>query len=381
MRRQLDYLCLQPTREGQASFAHVNAIVAGLRRRGWDVLLAEPGHPRPGHGDGLRRVIAALTAQLRWWIRRRFRPAPCVYVRAHFLALPTAALAKAAGSIVVQEVNGPLDDTYDSWPQLRRLNRLLAFSLRVQLRWADAIITVTPGLSEYLADFTGRRDGYHVVGNGADVDLFVPAASAAPSHRQPYVVFVGALASWQGIDVVLRAAESSLWPPGIDLVVAGDGRERGRVQAASRANQRIHWLGTIPYKASSELVSGSLAALVPMVDAPRSRFGLSPLKLFEAMACGVPVIASDLPDLGDVVRMHDCGVTFRAGDADALARAVADLAEDPTRVSQMGARGREAAVARYSWDARAGQTEEVLLWAARARRIGGVAAGRRGRSR
>jgi glycosyltransferase involved in cell wall biosynthesis len=312
-----------------------------------------------------------MTVQLRWAVQCRFRPAPFVYVRAHFLALPTAALARVAGSIVVQEMNGPLDDAFDSWPQLRRLRSLLSLSLRVQLRWADAVITVTPGLSGYLAELTGRHHGYHVVGNGADVDRFVPAVSPAPSDRRPYVVFVGALASWQGIDVVLRATESDSWPPGVDLVVAGDGRERERVRAAAKASRRIHWLGTVPYEQTPGLVSGSLAALVPMVDAPRSRFGLSPLKLFEAMACGVPVVASDLPALGDVVWEHACGVTFRAGDADALALAVAELAEDPSRASEMGARGRTAAVAHYSWDARAGQTEQVLLAATRAPSPGG----------
>jgi len=371
MRRRLHYLCLQPTREGQASFAHVNEVVAGLRRRGWEVLLVEPKHPRPGRGDGVRRAIAAMTVQLRWAVHCRLRPAPFVYVRAHFLALPTATLARVAGSIVVQEVNGPLDDAFDSWPQLRRLRWFLSLSLRVQLHWADAVITVTPGLSGYLAELTGRHHGYHVVGNGADVDRFQPAVSSAPSGQLPYVVFVGALASWQGIDVVLRAAASDSWPPGIDLVVAGDGRERERVRAAAKASHRIHWLGTVPYEQTPGLVSGSLAALVPMVDAPRSRFGLSPLKLFEAMACGTPVVASDLPALGEVVREHACGVTFRAGDADALALAVAELAKDPRRAAEMGARGRTAAVARYSWDARAGQTEQVLLAAARARSPGG----------
>lgn len=381
MRRQLDYVCLQPTREGQASFAHVNEIVAGLGRRGWDVHLVEPTHPRPGRGDGVRRAIASMTAQLWYWKRRRFRPARFVYVRSHFLALPTAAIARAAGSIVVQECNGSIEDIYDSWPQLRPLHAFISFSMRIQFRWASAIITVTPGLSEYLADFTGRRVGYHVVGNGADVERFRPTAPQLTSRRPPYAVFVGALASWQGIDVLLNAAASAWWPPGIELLIAGDGIERERIQVAARSNQRVHWLGTIPYDQSSELVAGSVAALVPKGNAPASRYGLSPLKLFEAMACGVPVVTSDLPGLGDVVRRYDCGVTCRAGDADALARAVTALVEDPVRASEMGARGRAAAVTHYSWDARAGQTEQVLLWAARKRSTDGTSHKRRHRIR
>ena len=175
------------------------------------------------------------------------------------------------------------------------------------------------------------------------------------------MVFIGALASWQGIDTVLEAVDTPDWPLEVDLVVAGDGRERDRVDEAARVNAHVRWLGTIPYDEAPALLSGSLAALVPMADVPRSRYGLSPLKLFEAMACGVPVVASDLPGLGDTVRANQCGITFPAGDADALARSVAHLAQDRELAGEMGSRGRIAAETHYSWDARAGQTEQMLL--------------------
>ena len=363
MRRQLDYLCLQPTVEGQASYAHVNEIVAGLRRRDWDVRLVEVPHPRRGGGGGggTRRAVAAAWTQVGYWARCRLRPARFVYIRSHFAALPTAALARAAGAIVVQEVNGSIEDVYDAWPRLYRFRRLISFSLRIQFRWADAVIAVTPGLAGYVAEITGRQGNYHVIGNGADVDRFHPASATVGDHPQPYVVFVGALAPWQGIDVALSAVQAAAWPPNLDLVIAGDGKERARVQAAAQENPRIRWLGTIPYTEVAALVGGSVAALVPSADTPHARFGLSRLKLFEAMACGVPVVVSDLAGLRDVVDAHDCGIAFAAGDPDALARAVADVTADPVRASQMGSRGRAAAVALYSWDRRSSETEQVLL--------------------
>jgi glycosyltransferase involved in cell wall biosynthesis len=254
------------------------------------------------------------------------------------------------------------------------MHRLFSLVSRIQIRMADAVVVVTPGLEGYMREHSGRRDGYHVIGNGADVARFHPAAAvtaAATADGLRYVVFVGALASWQGIETILDAVRSTAWPSGVELVIAGDGKERGRIEAAAQANPRIRWLGTIPYGETPALVANSLVALVPMTDEPRSRFGLSPLKLFEAMACGVPVVASDLPGLGDVVRLHKCGVTFPAGDADALARSVAGLAGDPARSAEMGSRGRDAAVALYSWDARARQTEEVLLALANGRHAPG----------
>lgn len=370
MRRQLDYICMQPTRQGQASYAHVNEIVAGLRRHGWSVRLVEPTHPRAGRADGLRRGYVAASTQLSYWLTCRFRPARFVYIRSHFLTLPTAILARMAGSIVVQEVNGASSDMYDAWPQMRRLSALLSLVSRLQMRMADAVVVVTPGLEAHVREHSGRHAGYHVIGNGADVERFHPnaAAPAAIADGKPYVVFVGALASWQGIGTVLAATKSPAWPSGVDVVIAGDGKERGLVEAAAREDARIRWLGTIPYSQTPALLAGSMAALVPKSDSSAAAFGLSPLKLFEAMASGIPVVVSDLPGLGDVVREHACGLTFPAGDAEALGRCVAEIATDVTQSAAMGSRGRSAAVTLYSWDARALQTEALLLELAAGRR-------------
>ncbi|MGZ8502052.1 MAG: glycosyltransferase family 4 protein [Candidatus Limnocylindrales bacterium] len=357
--RRLDYLCLQPTRQGQASYAHVNEIVGGLRRRGWAVRLIETAQPRAGRFDGVRRAIAAAVTQLGYWARSRFRPAPVVYIRFHFLSLPTAVVARAAGSTVIQEVNSGANDAYDMWPGLRPLHRLLSWTARIQLRWADAAIAVSAPIAAYVDGLTGRPGACHVVGNGADIELFSPSRRGDPPDR-PYAVFVGALASWQGVDVALAAATTPAWPAGVDLVIVGDGRERERVLAATRSHDHIRWLGTIPYREVGAVIAGSLAALVPTSDLGGARVSPSPVKLYEALASGVPVVASDIAGVGEIVRAHGCGLVFPSGDALELARRVADLAGDPGLAAAMGARGRAAAVERYSWDVRAAQTEAVI---------------------
>ena len=357
--RRIDYLCLQPTRQGQASYAHVNEIVNGLRRRGWAVRLIETAQPRPGRLDGLRRLGAAAALQLGYLVRCRFRPAPVVYIRFHFLSLPTALVARWAGSTVIQEVNSGANDAYDMWPGLRRFHRLITWATRAQFRWADATIAVTEDIAAYVDGLTGRPGACHVVGNGADVDLFSPSRRGAPPAR-PYAVFVGALASWQGIETALAAATDPAWPAGVDLVIVGDGRERDRVLSAADRHEHIRWLGTLPYRDVGPVVAGSLAALVPTTDLDGARVTPSPVKLYEALASGVPVVASDIAGVGAIVLKHDCGLAFPAGDAAELARRVAELARDPERAAAMGARGRAAAVERYSWDVRAAQTEAVI---------------------
>ena len=285
-----------------------------------------------------------------------------------------------AGSTVIQEVNGGPSDAYDLWPALRPLHRLVAWTVRTQLRWADATIAVTEPIAAYVDGLTGRPGACHVVGNGADVELFSPSRRGDPPAR-PYAVFVGALASWQGIEVALAAAASPAWPAGVDLVIVGDGRERERVLAATQRHDHIRWLGTLPYRDVGAVIAGSLTALVPTSDLAGRRIAPSPVKLYEAMASGVPIVASDIVGVGEIVRSHDCGLVFPAEDALELARRVAELVSDPDRAAAMGARGRAAAVERYSWDVRAAQTEAVIkeTLAARANRPCRAAASSRAR--
>jgi glycosyltransferase involved in cell wall biosynthesis len=147
------------------------------------------------------------------------------------------------------------------------------------------------------------------------------------------------------------------------------------VVAASQRHDHIRWLGTLPYREVGAVIAGSLTALVPASDLDGARVAPSPVKLYEALASGVPVVASDIVGVGAIVREHDCGLVFPSGDALELANRVADLAGDPERAAAMGARGRAAAVEHYSWDVRAAQTEAVIQQTleARARRARPVA--------
>jgi glycosyltransferase involved in cell wall biosynthesis len=85
-----------------------------------------------------------------------------------------------------------------------------------------------------------------------------------------------------------------------------------------------------------------------------------PLKLFEALACGTPTIVTDLRAQADLVRAGECGLVVPVGDADALARAVAELAGDPERRNRLGAAGARLVAAEHSWTARAVETASIL---------------------
>ena len=244
-------------------------------------------------------------------------------------------------------------------PRFRVLRSMLAWAQRTQYRWASALVAVTPDLVAW-----GRQEAGHgrvsLVSNAANTALFRPDGSRI-GHKRPYVLFFGGLVRWHGIDVMLDAARSPAWPAGVDLVIAGPIVDESLRAQFERPPENVVWLGGRRQKELPELIRGAVAALVPISDPEgRSSRGVMPLKMFEALACGTPVIVSDLRGQAEFVRQAGCGLVVPVGDADSLAKAVAALAADPTRAAELGRSGALTVAAEHSWDARAGEVARVV---------------------
>lgn len=354
---RLAYLSLHATPEGQSGWADVDEVVDGLRQRRWLVDLRQPGyvgHIPPG---GVSRLFITMTMQLRLaFALRRF---DALYVRSHTLAFPIALLARFLGVPVIQECNGPYEDLFIAWPQVRPMRGLLTWAWRVQYRLADEVITVTDQLAEWLAHESGHNR-ITVIANGVNTQVFRPDAVPCAELPRPYAIFFGSLAPWQGVSTMLAAVSSAEWPAGVSLLIVGDGALRPEVEAAA-ARGGVTYLGSMARTELPGLAAGAVASLSVQDDTERSATGLSPLKLYESMAAATPVVASDLPGLADTVRECECGIVIAPGDADALARAVSTLASDSQVRKRMGDAGRTQAVAHHSWDAVTEKTESVIV--------------------
>lgn len=119
---------------------------------------------------------------------------------------------------------------------------------------------------------------------------------------------------------------------------AGDGALREEVDRAAAETGRIVALGRIPYRDVPGVMANATIGLVPITDpgGRSSLAGISPLKLYELLACGVPVVVTDLPGLSEIVRDEDCGRVIPVDDSAAMARAVRSLADDPDSARAMG---------------------------------------------
>ena len=351
---RIAHLHLHPIRPGEAPATHVHGIVDGLRRLGHGVEVFAPAVGHPGRG----RLRASRDAQRRAAASR----ADVVYVRQHLLGSAVMGWARQAGLPVVLEVNGgPLDYTM-ARPWLLPATPFFDRVLGRQLAAADGVVAVTEGLADWARGHGARRVA--VIGNAADRDLVDATIEPTPPpavEGRPYLLYFGALARWQGVQTLLDAAALPQWPDDVALVVLGEGALRPAVQQAAAARpHRIVHLPPVARDAVPGIVRAALATASVPHDVPRARSGLSPIKVFESLAVGTPVIGGDLPGLADLIAETGGGVTVPPDDPATLASTVAALHGDAQRRDQLAAAGRAAVAARHTWDHRAAATADFL---------------------
>jgi glycosyltransferase involved in cell wall biosynthesis len=354
---RIAYLSLQAVVDGQDTWAAVTEVIRGWEAIGWSVDRYFPEYPESGAPGGLGRLAEMWRVQRR--LAARIGRYDAIYVRAHQMALPTARRALAMGMPVVQECNGPYEDLFIAYPRLLIARPIFDAMQRWQYGHASAIVAVAEGLAGWLRQEAGH-DRVVTIGNGANTDVFSPDAPRLPGLPERFAVFFGQFPPWQGISSLLEAVGLPAWPSGLPLVFVGDGAMQPDVEAAvAEMPGRVLYVGRLRYAEVAEVVAHATASFVPMV-APERETMFSPLKLYESMACGVPVVASDVVGISEVVNESRCGILFPAGDARAIAEATARIVGDPIAAREMGLRGREAAVSRFSWRARAAQRARVL---------------------
>lgn len=359
IKRSIAYLCLQQTCIGQASYSHVHEIINGLKRRGYQTTLYEPIDGRLSMGAGaIKRCLEIIRTQMR--LMPKLHTYDLLYVRGHFAAFPTSLYAKLIGCPIIQEINGPYEDCFIAWPFTRRIPGLIKYLSRRQMSWANAIITVTDLLGDWCRQ-EANNDKIFIVPNGANTEVFNPGVVCSIKLPKKYVIFFGALAQWQGIDLLLEATLMESWPSDVSLVIVGDGAMRSAVEAAALTNPLIIYLGVLPQKKLAGVVAGAQAGLICESNlGNRSATGLSPLKLYETLAAGTAAIVTDFPGMADLVRKYKCGIVVKPDSPKEIAAAANHCFAEQTKNKSMGQKGREAVCLEHSWDKRADDTSLII---------------------
>ncbi|WP_169532478.1 glycosyltransferase [Serinicoccus marinus] len=267
-------------RPGSAAEVHFKAIAEGVSEQGTAWTRRSTSATR---WPALRLVAAQLVH-----LRRAIWSDVC-YVRWHPLDVWLLACRWILRVPYVLEVNGTQEDLYISHSSLRRFSRLMDSIVALQIREAAAVVAVSPGLRDWARGIKGRRK--EPVGwapNGAVVTV-APTEMVHP----PYVVYVGELAPWQGLELLLAAKESSCWPEGVALHVAGSGQMEPLLREAASQGQVV-WHGRLPREDALGLLSRAAVSVSPQSKQfDRNLHMGRPLKIAESLLLGVPVVLTD----------------------------------------------------------------------------------------
>lgn len=323
-----------PVSAGRVALAHLASAVrapgAYLRTAALAVATAAPG------AAGLARQLAYFAESA--VLARHLRRAGVRHLHNHFAdsSCTVAMLASSLSGIPFSfTLHGPkVFFAADTW---RIDAKLRAASFCSCISWFAR--------SQAAVLAPDRIDACHVVHCGVDPSIVRPSTAEPGGQR---LLFVGRLAEEKGLNVLVAAvAELAADRPGLALDVVGDGPERERVSDEIR-RRGLDDVVTLHGHRTPARVADLVAATNVFV-LPSFAEGV-PVSLMEAMAAGVPVVATAVGGVGELVEHGRSGLVTRPGDVAALRDAIAVLLDDPALRAAMGAEG--AAKVRAEFDSR-----------------------------
>ncbi|HEY9627460.1 MAG TPA: glycosyltransferase family 4 protein [Coleofasciculaceae cyanobacterium] len=383
---RIAYICADPGVPvfGQKGCSiHVQEVIRALLRQGAEVDLfatrlgGEPAadlasvkvHPLP-HIPKVDRAVrerVALAAnpdlRLQLELAGSF---DLVYERYSLWSFSAMEYARSVGIPGLLEVNAPLIEEQVKHRGL--VDRKGAeWVARRTFRAATSLIAVSAEVKTYLQSFVrddaSRNSGreascdrpIYVIPNGVNPERF-PAnpTPALPLRSNPFTVgFVGTLKPWHGLPILIEAFDQ-LHQRHADtqLLIVGDGPEREKL--VTDVNQRglqaaVHFTGAIAPDQVPRWLASMQVAVAPYPAQPDLYF--SPLKVYEYMAAGLPIVASQIGQLTDLIEDGTTGLLCPAGDPTALAAALERVRRSPDWSQQLGQAARQAVMRHHTWDA------------------------------
>jgi glycosyltransferase involved in cell wall biosynthesis len=351
------------------SLAHTLGIVGALTHRGYEVEVwstgsiagLPPALPTKCLPALLRANWPMEVAELISGLRQavfglRARPASAfVYQRYSLNNLAGLILSRRWGVPLILEANASEVQWRQEWSILRYA-RLSAACERLLLRKADRVLVVSNNARDHLIKAGADPDRVRMIPNGVDPDRFAnavprPLSFAAGSF---VVAFCGLFYRWHGVGTLAEAFVRLRGEhPEARLLLIGQGEQEALVRSIlDDAGVLADCL--LPGIVAREEVPGYLAAADVVVSphADLRNFIGSPIKIFEYMASGTPIVASRLAQLSEILTDEETALLVPPEDPIALASALERLMADPNLGRRLGTAAQREAQAQHSWGAR-----------------------------
>ncbi|WP_437279923.1 glycosyltransferase [Sorangium sp. So ce375] len=305
-------------------------------------------------------LVRALEARVEDAIRE-FQPD---LVHAHspmLVGLPALAAARRFGLPLVYEVrdlweNASVDRgkfKEDSVPY-----KIAAGLETIVYKYADATVTICESLKDAVAPRVRSTDALHVVGNGVDADKFAPR-EAPPGAWERFglagkrlIGYVGTFQPYEGLQTLIAAiGDIAREIPDAHVVITGAGGQEMELKAFARergVESKVTFTGRVPHDEVFNIYAMASLLVYPRIRT-RTTALTTPLKPLEAMAMARPVMVSDVPAMGELVRYGETGFVFKAGDSVDLTRRCVEALKDPARLDQVGKNARAWILKERQW--------------------------------
>lgn len=334
---------------------HIRQLTKHLQERGHEVLVLAPGD-EPGRREHIHIVGRTFTtwsngstAQISFSPRtmrelaaqmRAFSP-DIVHVHEPFAPAIGIAATKHAPAPVV----GTFHSYYPRETPEGRIYTSIAPLLRPTWNRVHQRIAVSQAARHSAKGRMGKGD-VKILPNGIEVERFADATPARDVPPGRKLLFVGRLDPRKGLPFAMRAfIKLAHRYPDLSLIVVGDGPQRDAIrEVPAELRGRVHMKGKVTYEALPTYHRASDIFVSPATGA--ESFGIV---LVEAMAAGLPVVASNIPGYRDVSRDGRESVLVAPSNADALAEGIAHLLDHPEERARLGANGAQRAQA-YAWE-------------------------------
>ena len=249
----------------------------------------------------------------------------------------------------ILEVNEPLIEEHASHHLL--INRSAAEDVAMRaFRAATVITAVSRQLAHVLEQHPSARGKVHVVPNAVNTERFGSARPALSNNGGFVIGFVGTLRAWQGITTLIEGfTQVAAHSTNARLLIVGDGPEREHLDreiAARNLVSRVRFTSAVLPEAVPGLLASMDVAVAPYPAL--AHFYLSPLKIYEYMAAGLPIVASRIGQVEEVIDHGKTGFLIPPGDSAELAKLLCRLELDPDLRMRVGDAAK-AAVQEHTW--------------------------------
>lgn len=223
---------------------------------------------------------------------------------------------------------------------LRKHHKLATLARREEFVYRNArgLIALTPLLIEDIRKAYGVETPAVVAPDGVDLRQ-AQAAVSFPPHAVPWLLYLGSLHPWKGVDTLVRAMAHIKTPAELHVVGGNDKRiaELRHLAQELAVEKRVAFHGAVEPGERFDWIHRADICLLPLTETSIGGRYTSPLKLFEYLAAGKAVVVSDLPSMRQVLEPERDALLVKTGDPEAFAHAIERLLADAGLHSRLGA--------------------------------------------